>query len=148
MAVTQTKHAMFCHRTTQVAWFALRKLGGASKTRENSLDAAEQGDLAGDSPSTSSTAVLTISTENNGGGGNAESPGRDTPADATALGLASHPPNGLGDEDVTSIASSEPRGVLLTGLGDDEDTGVSEMLVPLLPRGSGSAQNGNQQPSS
>eukprot|EP00752_Nemacystus_decipiens_P005145 g4668.t1 len=135
-----------------VAWFALRRLGGASKTQDNSLDEAEQGEVVGGGPNGTATTVLTtpLAVEGNGGLGNAGPAGRDAlaakaaaPADAGALVSAALRPNGVGHGEDAALDDLEPRG----GLGDEEDVVESELSVPLLPRGSG-VQNGTRQPSS
>lgn len=121
------------------------------------MDGAEQGDAAGGDPNTTRTAVLTapLTAEGNGDHGNAESAGRGAlatkaaaaPADAGALALAALRPNGVADEEDTASDDAEPRGVFLTGFGDEEDAAESDLSVPLLSRGSG-VQNGSRQPSS
>ena len=154
-SLRDTRFSAVSNRSTQVAWFALRKLGGASKTRENSLDEAEHGDAAGGDSNTSHTVLTTpLTAESYGDGGNGEPAGREplaakaaAPADAGALALAAKRPNDVGGEEDTASDDPELRGVLLTGLGDEEDAAESDLSVPLLPRGSG-VQNGSRQPSS
>eukprot|EP00903_Cladosiphon_okamuranus_P016907 g15586.t1 len=133
-----------------VAWFALRKLGGATKMRETNLDEAEQGGVAGEGgdPDTRTALMTPLTAEGKGDGDNAEPARREpiagktlAPTDASATGSAALRPNGVGDGEDTASDDPEPRGVFTTGLGDEKAATESDLSVPLLPRGSG-AQNG------